>query len=334
MIRTASLLVLLLSLTGACDGGGPAASVGLPPEGAVDSTPPLDSLPTDTVPPPPDSVGQPPDSASYTPVHAGIPFGPTQQGLADFGPDYSGTLIPGIPDSVMLMLEAARRANLRLFIQFSGSEQYNRDEHGFSMEKWKARVDRFRGMDFSSYIQDGTLIGHRIMDEPNDANNWSGKEVTLPEIEEMARYSKEIWPTLPAVIRALPEYLKGYQFQYLDAAWAQYIHRFGSVEEFIATNIRDAKEAGIGLIAGMNLINGGSGSSGIPGRKGFRQLWSMGADEIRTYGNAILADPYLCAFLMFEYEAQYLARPDIKAALAELAQKAAALPKKECRRQQ
>jgi len=333
MIRTTFLLALLVPLTNACGGGGPTASVGLPPEGSVDSSPPPpDSLPTDSTPvppPPPDSVGQPP----YTPVHSGIPFGPTQQGFLDFGPDFSGTLVPGIPDSVMLTLEAARRANVRLFIQFSGSEQYNRDEHGFSMEKWKARVDRFRGLDFSSYIADGTLIGHRIMDEPNDANNWSGKEVTLPEIEEMARYSKEIWPTLPAVIRAFPEYLKGYQFQYLDAAWAQYLHKFGPVEEFIATNAREAKDAGLSLITGLNIINGGSGSSGIPGRKGFRQLWSMGADEIRAYGNAILAEPHICAFLMFEYDAQYLARPDIKAALAELAQKAAALPKRECRRE-
>jgi hypothetical protein len=338
MIRKLFLQFYLVALVAACGGEGPAASVGLPPEGAVDSTPPPEPPPPDSTPveppPPQDSVGTPPDSLPpYTPVHVGIPFGPTQQEAKDFSPEYSGTLVPGNDSTMLLTLEAARRANLRLFIHFTGSEMNYRDQNGFNFAMWKARVDRFRDMDLSSYIADGTIIGHRILDEPSDRNNWNGHVVSLEDIEAMAKYSKEIWPTMPAVIRAWPEYLKGYPFKHLDAAWAQYTVRFGSVEEFIASNIRDAKEAGLGLIAGLNLLDGGSGESGIKGRQGARrQLWGMSAGEIRKWGNVIMAQPDICAFLMFEYNASYLAHQDIRQALAELAQKAKTHPGGECRR--
>jgi hypothetical protein len=286
-------------------------------------------------PPPPDSVGPPTDSLPpYTPVHVGMPYGPTQQEAKDFTADFTGTLVPGNDSSMLMTLEAARRKNLRLFIHFTGNEVNYRDENGFNFEKWKARVDRFRHMDFSSYIADGTLMGHRIMDEPADRNNWNGHLVSLEDIERMAKYSKEIWPDLPAVIRAFPSYLKGYQFQYLDAAWAQYTDRFGPVDQFIATNVQEAKAAGLALIAGLNLLNGGTGESGIKGRTGpARQLWGMSAGEITKWGNVIIADPYICAFLMFEYNGEYLAHKDIKDALLELGKKAKDRPIQECRRQ-
>jgi len=348
MIRAISLLPLLWFVV-SCGGDGPSASVGLPPEGATDSVPPVDSLPPDstlhppgdsvpptpgdttTPPPPSDTTG--PEQPPYTPVHVGIPYGPTQQTTGDFSTDYSGTLIPGLPDSIMRMLEAARRKNLRLFIQFSGNEENSRDENGFNFDKWKHMVDRFKGMNFDPYIADGTILGHRIMDEPADPNNWNGHLVSKDQIDRMAQYSKELWPTMPAIIRAFPAYLKGYQYKYLDAAWAQFHTRFGSPAQFIAENVRDAQELGIGLIAGLNLINGGDGSSRIPGRKGkARQLWSMSPGEIRSYGNAIIDDPYICAFLMFEYQANYVNRPEIREALLELGKKAETHPVRECRR--
>src|SRR6185503_3293217 len=170
--RSGFLISLFLFVVG-CGNGGPSASVGLPPEGATDSTPPPDSVPTDTTNPgvdslPPDSTPvdttspPPPDSLPpYTPVHVGIPYGPTQQTTGDFSTEFSGTLIPGLPDSIMRMLETARRKNLRLFIQFSGNEENSRDENGYSFEKWKHMVDRFKGMNFDPYIADGTILGHR-----------------------------------------------------------------------------------------------------------------------------------------------------------------------------
>jgi hypothetical protein len=264
-------------------------------------------------------------------VHVGIPFGPYSLPPETYGQDFNGAYRPRWSDrSLLADLEYARRSNTRVLLNLTGSERYLIDEKGFSFEKWKARVDEHRNIDISSYIADGTIVGHFIMDEPEDRSNWGGTTVSHEDIDRIAQYSKEIWPDLPTVIRVVPGWLKGYQFQYLDAAWAQYLDRFGPLDAYIATNIRDAQESGLALVGGLNVLNGGSKNSGIPGHKAGK--FAMSANEIRTWGGALLAQPYFCAFIMWEYEPNYFSRPDIKAAMAELSQKAKAHPQQSCRR--
>jgi len=232
------------------------------------------------------------------------------------------------PATLLAKLEAARRTNGRVLLSFAGISASQHDSAGFNLQIWKERVDKFRGIDLSSYIADGTLMGHFIMDEPSDPANWSGHQVSLPDIEERARYSTEIWPDLPAIIRAWPAYLKGYQYKYLDAAWAQYHARFGSIDDFIASNVRDAKASGLQLVLGLNVVAGG-GESGIKGY--YYDKPAMTAEQVRSWGGALLAQPYGCAFFMFTYNPDYFARPDIQAAMAELSAKAQSLPIQPCR---
>jgi hypothetical protein len=232
----------------------------------------------------------------------------------------------------MAKLEAARRSNGRVLLNFSGSSQKLRDEStgGFSLTKWKQEVDKYRGFDFSSYIADGTLIGHFLMDEPDDPNNWNGHRVSLADIEAMAKYSKEIWPDLPTIIRGWPDYLAGYDYEHLDAAWAQYHERFGPIDDFIEENVRGAKALGLALVMGLNVL-GGSGEGGLPGYHPGR-WFAMTASQLRTWGGALLGQSYICAFFMFRYPSDYFARPEIQAAMVELGEKAASLPKLPCRR--
>lgn len=232
------------------------------------------------------------------------------------------------PPIFLAKLEAARRTNGRVLLNFAGND--NHDSAGFSLAKWKQRVDRFRVMDFTSYIADGTLIGHFLMDEPSDPSNWNGNVVSPAVIEEMARYSKEIWPDLPAIIRAWPAYLKGYQYQYLDAAWAQYHVRLGSIDDFIANNVRDAKASGLALLTGLNVVGGGGSESGLPGYHNAK--YAMNASQVRSWGGAILAEPYFCGFFMFRFNPDYFSRADIQGAMAELSQKAQSRPNRPCRR--
>ncbi|MFL5401899.1 MAG: hypothetical protein ACJ8BF_03695 [Gemmatimonadales bacterium] len=182
-------------------------------------------------------------------MHYGIAFGPTAIPPALYGSRYTGTKLSASPTTLLANLEAARRTNTRVLLNFTGHESRISDVHGFSMTKWKNRVDRFRGIDFSSYIADGTIIGHIVMDEPQDRNNWNGTTVSPAEVEEMARYSKQIWPSLPTIVRAFPAYLQGYHYQYLDAAWAQYLEKFGDLNAFLSTNVRDAKASGLALVS-------------------------------------------------------------------------------------
>ncbi|MFL5401900.1 MAG: hypothetical protein ACJ8BF_03700 [Gemmatimonadales bacterium] len=58
----------------------------------------------------------------------------------------------------------------------------------------------------------------------------------------------------------------------------------------------------------------------------------MNASQLRSFGSFILSEPYICAFLMYDYNAAYLARSDVTAALAELREKAEARPIQTCRR--
>ena len=329
---------------GACGDGAPL--------GAPDvSGPPVDSLPppidtttppppdTGTVPPPDTTGSPPPDSTPIVPVHVGIPFGPSvySQHESSFlllppsslNPNFTALKTDAYWRNLLNVLEAARRANGRILVSFSGSSAEYTDSNGFNLELWKQKVDEFRDFDLSSYIADGTLLGHYIMDEPSDRRNWNGHLVSRADIDEMARYSKEIWPDLPTIIRGWPWYLKGYQYRYLDAAWAAYHERFGSIDEFVSTNVRDAKDIGLALVVGLNVVAGG-GEEGLPGYHSDK--FAMTASQLRTWGGALMDQPYACAFFMFRFNPDYFAREDIKEAVAELSQKAQRLENRTCRR--
>lgn len=345
----ASLLMLLTVPFQACGDGPPALDSESPT--AVDSTPaPPDSAPPPppdtTTPPPPDSAAPPPpdtttppptvrcpfpDGASGTPQHVGIAFGPTHVPSAKLGGPFTGTQITATDASCLLAdLEKARRASARVFISFTGNAQWNRDENGFSLEKWQRRVDRFSHLDLAPYIADGTILGHLLMDEPNDPHEWNGHTVSPADIEEMAKYSKTVWPTMTTYVRAFPEYMEGGQFPHLDAIWFQYLDRWAPLDEFIAKHFKDAEPLGLKIVTGLNGINGGSKSSGIPGKRQGKN--AMSADELRSWGGRLLEQPNLCAFLVWEWDEEYLARPDIKAAMEDLAAKARAYPTNNCGR--
>ena len=295
--------------------------------------------PPGTPPPPTPEPPPAPEPPAPPPVHNGIPFGPnvytkgeSSRSIvppSDIDGAFSGLVTAAFPQTLIAKLEAARRRSDRVLLAFAGNSEFYRDANGFNLDMWKARVDKFRGIDIESYIADGTLIGHFIMDEPADPNNWFGHPVPVAQIEAMAEYSKEIWPDLPAVIRAWPAYVKGYQFQYLDAVWAQYHARFGSLDDFIASNVRDAKASGLELVLGLNVLAGG-GDNGLPGY--YYTKKSMTAQQLKDWGNKLLDQPYGCAFFMFRYDTAYFERPDIKEAMAELGDKARSLPVQPCRR--
>ena len=334
------LAVTLMLAVGACGGG--SGDAALPPGGGDPTSPepPSTPEPPPTSPEPPAAPPPaPPPPPSSPPVHAGIPFGPNVYTKHEsstsiippsgIDPAFTGLVTAAYPPTLIAKLEAARRVNGRVLLSFAGNSDFYRDSNGFNLSMWKAKTDRFRGIDISSYIADGTLMGNFLMDEPSDPKNWFGHQVSRADIDEMARYSKEIWPDLPAIIRGWPWYLKGYQYQYLDAAWAQYHARFGSIDDFIATNSRDAKDLGLSLVIGLNALSGG----GEHGMQGFyKDKFSMTASQLKTWGGALLAQPYGCAFFMFRYDTVYFARPDIREAMAELSQKAQSLPVQPCRR--
>jgi hypothetical protein len=358
-----SLAAWVTLSVGACGGGGAdlsAPEAPVTPEAPDPETPgiPVDTVgapvdtttgpePTDTTPtPPPEPPPAPPPPEPPTPptppTHVGIPFGPSvytkgHSSLLLTPPSSLNTAFSALNTdahaSVLLAeLEAARRSGDRIMLSFAGSSAYFKDDEtgGFSLEKWKRRVDKFRGIDISSYIGDGTLIGHFIMDEPNHAKDWNNHPVPLADIDAMAEYSKQIWPDLPAVIRTWPDYLKGHRYRYLDATWVQYHSRLGPIGPWLEQNVRGARELGLALILGLNVLSGGGKEEGIFGI--YSDKYAMNASQVRSWGGTLLDQPNVCAFFMFRYQPDYFARSDIQAAMTELSEKAAKLPNRPCRR--
>jgi len=258
----------------------------------------------------------------------GIPLGVTQTPLSLYG-KYTGALSNPSPRVIMSWLQAASRNGTRVMLVFVGNERnFQNADRSFNFTLWKGMVNRYKGLNLAPYIKDGTIIGHRMIDEPHDPANWGGTLVTRPQLEAMAKYSKSIWPSMPTIVRSWPRYLKGYSYRYLDGAWAQYAQRFGSVSSFLSSNVRDAQAAGLSLTVGVNQIAGVT-SGGLKGYYDGKQAFT--ASQLKSVGLALLGSSYPCAFLNWKYDSDYMSRTDIKAALAALATKARSKPFKSCR---
>jgi PKD repeat protein len=268
--------------------------------------------------------------ASLNATTGGTPFGFFHLPLNLYGPTWTGALKGVGATTVMNELEAARKAGASVIISMVGNDKWYKNADGtFSLDKWKNRLGPFKGLNFTSYITDGTVLAHYLIDEPNDPTNWNGTTISPATLEEMALYSKQLWPTLPTIVRVSPTYLKGRTYQYLDGAWAQYHSRFGTVSTWLNKSVTDAKASGLSVVAGMNVLAGGTSTGGIKGY--WLNSWAMGAGELEAWGSAILADPYPCALLMWQYNEFYIGRADIKAVMGRLAAQARAKPFRSCR---
>ena len=323
--------------------------------GGSDGVGPTTESPTATAPVPTDSAAVP---DSPLPVDSMmVPIGDTTSGAA--GIALSGSAAPGIvfgsydldiallssvqtgalrvpsPSMLLTELATARSRSARLVVKLvGGSDSWVKNSDGtFSFTKWKSMVDRFKAINFSSYITDGTVLAHMLIDEPNRASKWGGKIISQATLEQMAKYSKQIWPSMPTVSRVVPSWLaaSSVTYTYLDAGWTQYTSRKGDAAKWLASEVAAAKTKGLGVVVSMNVLDGGNGSSGIRGYTS--GLYSMSATEIRTYATALLNNSYDCGFFLwtYQYGKTYYARTDIKAAMADMSNKAKAHVKTSCR---
>lgn len=146
----------------------------------------------------------------------------------------------------------------------------------------------------------------------------------------MARFSKQLWPQMTTLVRVAPSWLasSSVSYKYLDAGWAQYTTGKGDAAKWAASEAAAAKRKGLGMVVGMNVLDGGNGSSRITGVS--RGKWAMSASELRTYGTAMLGEQHACAFFNWQYDAGYFGRSDIKSAMAELSAQARSHPKMSC----
>jgi hypothetical protein len=255
---------------------------------------------------------------------SGIPFGAFALPLTLYGSTFTGGhMNPVQPESLLSRLATVRSARARVDLMFVGSPiNYINDDGTFNFSKWKARVDRYRSVDFSSYISDGTVIGHYLIDEPHCTTCWGGKAIPQDTVEAMAQYSKQYWPTMTTIAREAPTWLAGYsgRYVYLDAGWAQYTVRQGDINTYLSDNVAAAQAEGLGLIVGLNLLKGGP------------NLTSLTASQVKTFGSVLLSSSYACALISWQYDSGYFSRADVKSAMEFLSKKAKRHAASSCQR--
>jgi hypothetical protein len=264
-----------------------------------------------------------------------IQFGAYELKPEEYGEPFNTSVVSLSPDYAWTLLDGLQARGAKVIVNFAGGSFKNvqNPDGTFSYDRWKERVDRFLPdkEKIRKYIDSGTLVGFMMVDEPHSEPSWGGKAIPFNTIEEMAEYSKSLWPALTTSVRANPSWLARAPFtwKYLDAGWAQYSVRKGDIEAFTRDNVTAGKRAGLGVIGGLNVLDGGNGSSGRLGT--YAGAHSMSASELRTYGSVLVANPYVCSFHVWKYDPDYMDQPDIKAAFMALSQVAKAEPHEPCR---
>jgi hypothetical protein len=274
----------------------------------------------------------------YTSATApGIPFGDFHLPLSLFSASrYSGSLQAVSLSTVYTKLNTAARYGERLVISMAGSRKYYTNSNGtFNLTKWKYRVSRFRGIALGKYVSSGVLLGHYLVDEPQCLRCWGGKRIPGSTLEEMARYSKSIWSSVPTTVRAAATLLPLINYRYLDFAWAQWVgphipSNNQTPAQFRDRQIAAAKARGLGLVFGMNYLSGGDGSSGRRGTATGR--WEMSAREVKNVGTVLAQAPYACAMLSWQYSTTFISRSGMSTALSAVSSAARNRSRSSCKK--
>jgi hypothetical protein len=267
------------------------------------------------------SDGAPTAPSAASTFAGGIPIGTFDQPLSEFGSRYNGAMVIIGTSAMLSELSTIRSRGGKVVLLLAGSQPHYKNADGtFSLSKWKARVDAYRKVNFSSYINDGTVVAHYLIDEPYDGSNFGGKPVGGATLEEMAKYSKSIWPNLKTVVRAEPYLIKwSGTYHALDAAWAQYLWRKGNPSDYLQRNVSTAKQMGLGLVVGLNIVKGGSPDG----------TW-MTPSQVSAWGSALLSSDYPCAFLSWTYNSTKLNTSAMRDAMSLLRKKAQSRASRSC----
>jgi hypothetical protein len=334
--HSGSLLLLVLLAACGSDGTILSTETALPADSAAA---PADTLATA------DSSGVPPADSSATggafdavvdvSAFSGITFGTNNMLPQYLTAVHTGTMLGGPlgPSNIVSVLTQTRSKGGRIVIKLcKGADKYIKNADGtFSLTKWKALVDQYKSVNLGPFIADGTILAHYLIDEPQRAQRWGGKIISQATIEAMAAHSKNIWPTMTTVVRVVPSWLAAAPVTYthLDAAWLQYTANKGDVTRLVTDEVAAAKRKLLGLVVGLNVTDGGDGSSKIAGS--IAGYSAMSATELTKYGTALLNQSYACGFYMWFHYPRYYDRPEIKTAMAGLSAKAKIHAKTSCR---
>lgn len=278
----------------------------------------------------------PPPAAARAPGAGGLPFGMAGQPTSASGGVYTLAVMPQHMGAIRALPELRRRGT-RLVLNLTNSGNCAKDPgtKSFRLDRWKECFRRNSYDDpqdrrlITEGGADGTLMAIYILDEPNHPNRWGPRgTVTQETIEEMAAYSKSLFPGVRTVVRAPPEWLAagGVTYRALDGAWAQYRRSRGPIEDYVRKQADGARALGLCLMLSLNVLDGGTTDPNDPLYSGWdsgRGLVEMSPAEILAYGLPMVrSQPW--ALGAWEYRKEYLSKPGVQEALDSLGRAAAA----------
>lgn len=322
-----------------------------PDESTAPATDPVAATPAST--PEVATPVAPTPELAYTSLSApGVPFGDFHLPTSMYRAPYSGSLYATSVSAVITNLNIAKNAGMRIVISLVGNRRnYTNSDGTFNLSKWKSRVYAYRNVNLAQFVSSGTVIGHYMVDEPYCAACWGGRQIPRSDIEAMAKYSKSIWPSIPTGVRSSPTQLGTTAFTYLDFAWAQYVGPLHypsfkqTPSQFRDTQVAAAKRLGLGLVFGMNYLDGGDGSSRINGTyakdpnlsdnvhctSGGCYRYAMSANEVKNAGTTFALTSYACAVISWKYNDTFLSRSGMKDAMSAVGSAARSRSRTACK---
>jgi hypothetical protein len=270
-----------------------------------------------------------PAPSTTAPGTPGVPFGMFEQPVSATGGLYTLSVMPQHMRAIPALPDLARKG-AKIILNLTNSGNCAKDGLGaFDLELWKTCFRQYAYDDpearqlITEAGDNGTVLAIYLLDEPNHPRRWGPRgTISQAMIEDMAAYSKSLFPRIPTVVRASPEWLAEGNVTYraLDGAWAQYRRNRGMIDEYVRKHSEKARELGLCLVFSLNIIDGGTTDAADPMFSGWdsgKRLYEMSPAEILAYGLPMVrAQPW--AVGAWDYRPAYLSKPGVKEAMDSL----------------
>lgn len=266
------------------------------------------------------------------PAGKGVPFGAyaiwDDKTLMPHTDMFNSSIQSYTPGNIIGRLAVARQKNMRVMLALTGGARAQYLTNGvFDYSKWKARMDAYNTPEIrqaiAQAVADGTVIGNSVMDEPhndggpgNESNSWGpAGTMTKARVDELCRYQKNMFPTLPAGVNADH---RGFEpqnaYRVCDFSISQYRAGKGDVREYKESALAMGRRDGHKIAFSMNLLNGGTRDNdkdgkwecpvGPTGGQGtYAPNCRMTAAQVEEFGKVLSEG---CALFMWMYNEQFM----------------------------
>lgn len=183
---------------------------------------------------------------------------------------------------------------------------------------WKRNLTPARRQQVLAYADSGSVVGVYLIDEPNLVKRWG--IIRPSDVCDMAAFARQELPGLPIMPRVAAIWMG--RCDHIDAAWGQYGSRRGvTVHAYRQEHIEDSAEYGYAQVFSLNALNDDALGT------------DMTAAQVMDYGTVLMGRTGdVCYFMVWEYDAAWSERAEIRSALDSLGRLAESLPRRSCRK--